>query len=210
MTSSTAVNRQLRTRKDLLQAAVRLLKDGRELTMDAIAQEALVSRATAYRYFSDVDDVLTEAVIEDSAPDPQELFREMSPASIVERVDHAENVLHDYLYKNEAQLRIMLSRNMVKSKEKESKDSAPSRQNRRARYIEEALAPYRQDFDPKTYKRLSEALALVFGPEAMIVFKDVLGVGEVRAREIKRWALTSLINAALRENRAKNKKPPRA
>ena len=48
-------NQELRTRKDLLLAARRLLKQGLRPTMDEVAKEALISRATAYRYFKNVD-----------------------------------------------------------------------------------------------------------------------------------------------------------
>ena len=48
-------NQELRTRKDLLQAAGRLMKQGRKPTMDEVAAEALVSRATAYRHFPSVE-----------------------------------------------------------------------------------------------------------------------------------------------------------
>jgi hypothetical protein len=44
-------NQRRRTRKDLLQAAARLMKEGRTPSLDEVAETALVSRATAYRYF---------------------------------------------------------------------------------------------------------------------------------------------------------------
>jgi len=47
-------NQRRRTRKDLLAAAARLLKaGGPPPDMDAVAAEAMVSRATVYRYFPD-------------------------------------------------------------------------------------------------------------------------------------------------------------
>ncbi|MFN3628321.1 MAG: TetR family transcriptional regulator, partial [Parvibaculum sp.] len=49
--SEARANQKRRTRKDLLQAAARLLKEGRNPSLEEIAEEALVSRATAYRYF---------------------------------------------------------------------------------------------------------------------------------------------------------------
>ncbi|HYN45985.1 MAG TPA: TetR family transcriptional regulator, partial [Allosphingosinicella sp.] len=44
-------NQKSRTRKDLLRAAAQLMKVGRSPTLEEVAQEAEVSRATAYRYF---------------------------------------------------------------------------------------------------------------------------------------------------------------
>ena len=201
MAPPSTTNKQYRTRKDLLQAAARLLKAGSEPTMEDVAKEALVSRATAYRYFSDIEDILAEVGIDDSVPSSKELFDKHSPSNIIERVDFAESVMHDFIYKNERQLRSLLSRTVIKPKKTDPKSEVPARQNRRTDYINEALAPYRREFDSKTYKNLSEALALVFGPEAMIVFQDVIALEAKRAREVKRWMLTALVNTALKEAR---------
>ena len=69
-------NQRVRTRQDLLQAASRLMKLGRRPTLEEVAEEALVSRATAYRYFPSVESLLIEAPIEGAVPDPDDIFRD--------------------------------------------------------------------------------------------------------------------------------------
>lgn len=44
-------NQRGRTRRDLLEAALRASSSGKTPNLDDIAEEARVSRATAYRYF---------------------------------------------------------------------------------------------------------------------------------------------------------------
>jgi AcrR family transcriptional regulator len=61
-------NQRSRTRKDLLEAAARLIKQGRKPSLEEIAEEALVSRATAYRYFPNVEALLVEASFDISIP----------------------------------------------------------------------------------------------------------------------------------------------
>ena len=61
-------NQKRRTRKDLLQAGARLLKQGRRPSLEEVAEEALVSRATAYRYFPGVDALLVEASLDTVVP----------------------------------------------------------------------------------------------------------------------------------------------
>ena len=51
-------NQRRRTRKDLLDAATRLMRQGRKPSLEEVAEEALVSRATAYRYFASIDALL--------------------------------------------------------------------------------------------------------------------------------------------------------
>lgn len=61
-------NQKQRTRKDLLDAAARLMKQGRKAGLEEIAEEALVSRATAYRYFPSVEALLLEAALHVALP----------------------------------------------------------------------------------------------------------------------------------------------
>ena len=67
-------NQKSRTRKDLLQAASRLMKQGRKPSLEEIAEEALISRATAYRYFPRVEALLLEASLDVAILEADELF----------------------------------------------------------------------------------------------------------------------------------------
>ena len=75
-------NQKSRTRKDLLAAAARLMKQGNKITLDEVAEEAMVSRSTAYRYFPSVEALIVEAPIDDAVPDPRELFSGSSPDDV--------------------------------------------------------------------------------------------------------------------------------
>lgn len=187
-------NRELRTRKDLLLAATRLSKQGRKPTMDEVAAEALVSRATAYRYFKTVDQLLVEAPIDDAVRPPDEVFAGNHSEDPEERIDAAEASIHDACYQNEGQLRVMLANSIARNP---ADDSLPPRQNRRSPLIEAALAPARGRFRKADYERLCAALAIILGPEAMIVFRDVLRLDQDAARKVKSWAVRALVRAAL-------------
>lgn len=193
-------NQELRTRKDLLVAASRLIKQGRKPAMDEVAQEALVSRATAYRHFPSVDALLVEVPIDEAVASPEHLFGGNSSGDPEERVDQAEASLHRVVYDNEAQLRIMLAHSIARGADDKT---VPNRQNRRGPLIEAALAPARSRFRDADYEKLCGALALIFGPEAMIVFRDVLRVDEATAREIKSWAARALVRSALQASKSK-------
>ena len=60
------VNQKRRTRAALVQAARELLEQGRTPTIADVADEALVSRATAYRYFPSQEHLLLDVVLERS------------------------------------------------------------------------------------------------------------------------------------------------
>ena len=70
--------------------------------------------------------------------------------------------------------------------------------------IEAALATARHRFREDDYERLGAALALIFGPESMIVFRDVLGVDPATARTLKSWAGRAPVRAALQDSASSN------
>lgn len=189
-------NQRHRTRKDLLAAAGRLLKAGRTPDMDDVAREAMVSRATAYRYFASVEALLVEAPLDGETPGPA-LFDGDSSTDPAARIDRAEAALHDVVYRNEPALRAMLAASVARAVSGGGADGVPLRQNRRTPLIEAALAPARGRLTPAAYDRLCAALAMVFGTESMIVFRDVLGIDARTARKVKSWAARALVRAAL-------------
>jgi len=189
-------NQELRTRKDLLQAAGRLMKQGRKPTLEEVAKEALVSRATAYRHFGNVDAVLAEAPVDEAVGDLTAIFAGNDSDDAEVRIDEAEAAMHRVTYASEAQLRLMLAHSIARVADD---GSPPKRQNRRTPLIEAALATTRQRFRKSDYHNLCAALAMIFGTESMIVARDVICIDEPTARRVKSWAVRALVRAALED-----------
>ncbi|KAF0132921.1 MAG: TetR family transcriptional regulator [Methylocystaceae bacterium] len=198
---SGRANQKRRTRKGLLEAASRLVKQGRKPSLEEIAEEALVSRATAYRYFPNVEALLAEASLDIAIPEPKDLLRDAPPADPVSRVQLVDTTLHDIILANEASLRIMLAHSLERAISEDPQDKRPVRQNRRMALIDAALTPARHRFRAGALNTLSKALALIIGTEGMIVIKDVLQLNDADARKVKRWAIRSLIEAAMKPAR---------
>jgi AcrR family transcriptional regulator len=198
----TPSNQELRTRKDLLLAASRLMKQGRKPTMDEVAKEALVSRATAYRCFRSIDALLIEAPVDAAVGTPEQIFAGNTSDDAEARIDEAEAAMHKVVYQNEAQLRIMLANSIQRTLDD---DSVPNRQNRRTPLIKAALATVRDRLPGADYDTLCAALAIIFGTESMIVCRDVLRIDEKTARQVKSWAVRTLVRAALESSEAKRR-----
>lgn len=192
-------NQKSRTRKDLLQAAARLLREGRKPTIEEIAEAALVSRATAYRYFPTVDAILVEVALDIATPSPAELFGDGADDDPVARMQRVDTVLHDVVLANEASLRMVLVHSLQLAMQPQPRGKAPVRQNRRVPLIEAALEPVRSRLGPARLATLTRALALIVGPEGLIVGKDVLGLADADTRSVKQWAVRALVEAALAE-----------
>ena len=188
-------NQRLRTRKDLLEAAARLMQEGRTPSFDDIAEAALVSRATAYRYFPGLDALLLEAALHMAVPSPEGLFAGDASTDPVARVEKVDAALERMMAANEAGLRVMLAQ----SAQRPADPDAPARQNRRGPLVAAALAPVADGFSPGDLDMLQKALTVVLGIEAVVVFKDVLRVSDDEARRIRRWMIRALVEAARKD-----------
>jgi AcrR family transcriptional regulator len=188
----------MRTRKDLLQAASRMLKQGRKPSLEEVAAEALVSRATAYRYFPTVEALLVEAALDVAVPQAEVLFKHSPTDDPVARLEVLDAALDEVLTTNEASFRTMLAHSLQRDAKNGDRAELPARQNRRTPLIEAALAPASKQFKPAALKNLRKALALVIGTEAKVVFRDVLQLDDADARNVRRWAIRALVEAAKR------------
>src|SRR3954466_15269644 len=210
MATGERIDQKQRTRQDLLKAAARLMKQGRVPKLAEVAEEAMVSRATAYRYFSSDEALITEAAIDRQSPTVEHLFADDKVLDPEDRLSKANAVLHDFIWGNEMQMRLVLARLLEQAAGATNGQPQLRRQNRRTEFIQTALAPVRDRFDKATYRKLCAALALVFGVKSMLIFRDVLQIEEAEAREVENWAIRVLTQAALLESRTKRGKPLRS
>ena len=103
------VNQKARTRAAIVQAVQDLARAGAEITMPAVAKAALVSEATAYRYFPDLVSLLREA---DAGvwPDPAEALAPVADCDDpVERVGYATEVLLTGVLARQSAVRAMIA-----------------------------------------------------------------------------------------------------
>jgi AcrR family transcriptional regulator len=87
------VNQKQRTRMAIVEATRRLAGRGGDISMPVVAREALVSEATAYRYFPDLATLLREAD-EGTWPSPAAALAPVADSDDpVERIGYAAEVL---------------------------------------------------------------------------------------------------------------------
>ena len=124
------VNQKARTRQAIVRAAGALLARGEKPSLDEIAAEARVSRATAYRYFPGLDALLSEAAVDLLVPAPEDLFGSGAPSDAFERLSLVEETFDRACHEREAALRLMLAR-MLERSVRQTPGDPPLRQNRR-------------------------------------------------------------------------------
>lgn len=188
-----------RTRQAILQAAQRLVESGLEPTVAEAADAAMVSRATAYRYFPSQDELLIECTFHIGWPTLEELFsRPQMPTDAEDRVAYIHDFLYDYIRDRETQFRQYLRRQLLVSTVEGSEERA-LRPGYRIGMIEKALAPIAAELGPVRLARLQHALGVMIGTEAIIACTDVLHLDPDVARADNQWACRQLIRAALNE-----------
>lgn len=196
MTART--NQKARTRQAIVRAAGALIARGEAPTLEQVAEEAQVSRATAYRYFPGLDGLLNEAAVDLLVPEPAELFGPRGPSDAFERIALVDEAFDKACREREAPLRLMLAKVLERSIGRRG-DEPPLRQNRRGPLIEEALAPLAPRLGRARMDRLVRALTMVVGTEGFLALGDVAGLDAEAAREVRRWAIDALVAAALSE-----------
>lgn len=194
---SRRAQQKLRTRKDLLQAAAELMRDGRRpASLEEVAEKAMVSRATAYRYFANIEALLLEAELDVAAPAAELVFAGTSDGDPLARLLRVDGAFDAMMAGNERTLRMMLAQSLERSLSDEAGEF-PKRQNRRSPLIETALGEL-PGVASETRAKLAAALALVIGTEAFVVFADVLRMAPEEAGEVRRWAIGALLEKALK------------
>jgi AcrR family transcriptional regulator len=195
--SAGRVAQRRRTRAAIIAATQRLLKDGADPSIDEIAAAADVSRRTIYMYFATLDQLVTDAtsgMLAEQTVDPV-LDSADFASDPVERVDEFARSL--LAIADEA---LPLGRRILRlTVDSEPLPDAPRRGYRRMEWLARVLAPLRTQLTDEQYERLTSALAVVLGWEAMIVLRDVRGLGAADEERVLRWAARTLVTAMVSE-----------
>jgi AcrR family transcriptional regulator len=193
---SGRANQKLRTRQALLSAARDLLGREQIPTFDEVAEAAMVSRATAYRYFPSIEALLAETVLDAAFPDPQEAIgdREQLLDRVLAAVSGATTVLLDNEIATHA-----LAKSLADRWLNAPDGDARARPARRLLLIDAALEPHVDRLGVEVAERLRRGLALVCGMEAAISARDVVGLDREEATAAVAWAATALVAAAEHE-----------
>ncbi len=193
------MNQKRRTRAALKVAATEFVRRGESPTVAQIAEAALVSKSTAYRYFPSQEALVAEVLLDEVvARDLEAVYAvATTPGSAAARLDAVVRADHTLVIKHEKAFRTAL-RVMLASHTGDASE-VPRRPGNRLRYIAEALAPVQDQLGIERLERLVMALSLCVGMESIMVMGDIGGLTPEAAEKVKRWAAAVLLQAALSE-----------
>jgi AcrR family transcriptional regulator len=187
-------NQKERTRTAIVAAARDAITAAGAVTMPEVARRALVSEATAYRYFPDLASLLREALagVWDS---PEKAMEPVAGSDDpVERIGFATEVLLREVLAHQGAVRAMISAAITRP------SAAALRPGRRFGLIDEALRPLNGTMalrQPEQFEQLKRGLAVVVSAEALFTLTDLCGLTPEAAIASAAETARSLTAAAL-------------
>jgi AcrR family transcriptional regulator len=161
------VNQKARTRRAIIDACRELVRTGAEMTMPEVARRALVSEATAYRYFPDLVSLLGET-IDGLWPSPAAALEPVaSSRDPVERVAFACEFLLRGVLAYQGAVRAMISGTITRP------GFAAARPGIRFGLLDCALAPFETALAAEALAQLKRDLAVVVSAEALFTLTDL-------------------------------------
>jgi AcrR family transcriptional regulator len=191
-------NQRERTRTAIMDGACKLLAEGQIPSIADAAEQARVSRATAYRYFPSQSALIQEAV-------EATVTRRWEPSSLPASSDvfagHIERHILEMLAlvrEHEALLRgaLLLSlQQWAKLQAGGQLAEEPIKRGGRIPAIQAALDPYRNTLDPAGLRRLAIALSLLVGAETRTVLHDIWKLDDGETEQVTLWIARTLAQA---------------
>jgi AcrR family transcriptional regulator len=184
----------------MLETATRLMQAGATPSVSEVAEAAEVSRATAYRYFPS-QAALVQAVVNEglgpiltwksASTDPERRVAELFDTAMP-RIEAFEATFKAAL---------KLSLDQWARRQAGTLGGEPAfRRGHRVDLLKDAIAPLKDRMPPREFKRLAQALSLIFGVEVLIVLKDIWGLDSRRMMSVAQWAAGALVRAAVVES----------
>jgi AcrR family transcriptional regulator len=195
-----------RTRRLMLRTAVELMEKGETPTVSQAAEAAGVSRATAYRYFPS-QAALTEALVDEALGPILNWDSDLTSAE-----DRVDDLLHStsrriVTFESTFKAALKLSLEQWARHRAGTLGEEPEfKRGHRVDLLQKAIAPLKGELNKAQFTRLARALSLTYGLEALVVLKDIWGLGEKEVQGVARWAARALVRMALLEAKAESKR----
>jgi AcrR family transcriptional regulator len=198
-------NQRQRTKDAIMQGARKLLLEGKVPSVADAAEEARVSRATAYRYFATQGALVQEAVdavLIRGLPAWEERLGDTT--DLAERVERYVSLIFALMRENEALMRgslLLALEQWAKLQAGEDLGEEPIKRGGRLEAIAATLEPCADRLTPDATRRLSVALSMVVGIEAHMIFRDIWQLDDDEAHQTSLWMARVLTEATVDESR---------
>lgn len=185
------VQQKRATRTKILETAQQLLQTQASFSLEDVAQALGISRATIYRYYSNVDLLCAEAALSFQVKQPADFVAAVRQMSLPEALAYVQAYYNELAQRHETAYRKYLSVALLESVKQGS--GASLRGARRPAALEAVMRPHATQIGPANYDRLRQIITVLSGIEPMIANKDVNGLSNEASDELLRWALEMIL-----------------
>ena len=182
---SGRTNQKLETRNKILDSAKFFLNEGVDFNLEDVANKSGMSRATIYRYYSNVEVLAAEAVLDISTKSPQTIYNDLKGLALEDKIYQIQDYFNTLTFEHENAFRKYLSTVMVLD------PSEVKRGARRPKALKLILDD--TDLNPVDKINLANLFTLMMGLEPVVIAKDVLGLKNEDAKALLKWGLELLI-----------------
>jgi AcrR family transcriptional regulator len=190
--------RGTRTRRLLVDEAMKLLGHGGLVSVAEVAAAAGVSRATAYRYFPSRSRLLHAIMDESLGPVRRFESRERDGAARVRDLfERTVPRFKEFEPQMRAALQLALEHSALERAGVLREE--PFRRGNRKLILTRNAQPLRPRLGARDFDRLLKALSLVYGIEPYVILKDLWGSSNREVDAITRWVADAVIEKSLRE-----------
>ena len=186
-----------RTRRLLIETAMRLFDSGAFPSITEVAHEAQLSRATAYRYFPTQSALVSAIVSETLGP-----IKNWQPTRLdaTGRIDELFSFAFPRMLQHEGTLRAALHLSLTQWAQEQATDAFPIKEklvrgNRKA-ILAQVVKPLNDELPPELMDRVIRSLSLVYGSEIFLVMKDIWGCHNDELEDIGKWIAKAIVRQA--------------
>lgn len=190
----------------LVTTALDLFEKGAMPSVSELAQEAGVSRATAYRYFPTQSDLITATVNESLGPI---LTWRPQSEKTEERIDELLSYAFPRMFEHEGALRAALQASLQQWAQNRSvplgtKDKRLERGNRKD-ILTMVTSPMKADYPQDIIDKVIRAFSVIYGSEIFLVLKDIWKMEDSQVTELAQWIAKAIMNQAMADNEKRQK-----
>lgn len=185
------INQKLKTQKRILETAREMLLSKQNFSLEEVAAQMQISRATIYRYYASIDMLCLDVAISMTNIDPEDFSSHVDGMDMAQSLFYVQKYFNNMVQKHETELRKYLSLVLDRSVKRDT--ASEHRAGRRLKTLEIVMRPFYDQIGGKNYDNLKHVVTLLCGPEPLIANKDVSGLNNQQSNEVLRWALEMVL-----------------
>ena len=183
---------KLKTRDKILKSTQKLLEKNKDISLEDVAKEADISRATIYRYYSSIDVLAAEAVLDLNTKSSEDLYDEVAGKDLKEAILSMQDYYNQLTIDNESGFRKYMS--VVLNNDHSDK----MRGARRKKSLLMLLENKAKHMSAQDKENLENIATVLMGVEAFVVTKDVCGLNNEESKKLLNWGMEKLLESILK------------